>query len=396
MSKIVAPGYAAYSRQKYLIANMIVIGAFILGVIVFSSIYADQLPGWLGVGETRDAATNEVVRPQKTAWDWLELLIVPVILAVGAAGIAVVQQNREMAEKEVDRKRATEARETEQKIAKDSQEQTTIENYYDKIGQLILVHQLCAKTADNDEERSIARAITLTILRTLNDDRKGQVICFLSEAKLIEKESPVIIMADADLSGANLSATSLDKANLARADLRKADLTRASLMKANLTGAKLNGAELNGTYLNWANLEGAELDGAVLCNAFSQEANLSSAQLREADLCGADLSGADLSGANLSGANLSGADLNGTDLTGANFTAADLTAADLTVANLTGANLSQATLCRADLIAADLSGANLSQANLNGANLTAAELTGANLTGAAHDATTIWPANFHP
>ena len=39
-------------------------------------------PAWIGVGErTYKQPDGTVVQPSKTAWDWLQLLIVPAVLA---------------------------------------------------------------------------------------------------------------------------------------------------------------------------------------------------------------------------------------------------------------------------------------------------------------------------
>jgi uncharacterized protein YjbI with pentapeptide repeats len=67
------------------------------------------------------------------------------------------------------------------------------------------------------EVRTLARARTLTVLRTLDLNRKRQVFQFLAEAKLIQTvvgREPIIKLGGADLSGD----TDLRHANLSGAD----------------------------------------------------------------------------------------------------------------------------------------------------------------------------------
>jgi len=379
-------------RAKNWIANnwfysiLIVIGGIIILLMV---IFPNAFPTWFGLGEIKNDA-GEIIRAEKTVWDWLDLLIVPTMLAAGAAWIAQSQQKRELEEREVDREIAEQARKAEQEIAekareadreiaKDRQEQITLENYYDRMAELLLTHNLREKTGDDDEERSIARARTLTVLRSLNSTRKGQVLRFLHESRLIDLPRSVIVLRAADLNGADLGGADLIGADLSRADLGGADLngarlSRARLSKANLNGANLIGARLIRARLSGASLSGADLRGAHLSEAASSWANLSAADLREADLIGADLSGADLRRANLSEANLNRANLSGADLRGA---------------VLSWASLVKANLGRAHLRGADLRGADLSEADLS-----EADLRRCVLNNARYATFTKWPANF--
>lgn len=85
-------------------------------------------------------------------------------------------------------------------------------------------------------QRTIARARTLSVLRALDSDRKGELVQFLSAAQLIKRDKPII-------------------------NLSQAALWRAALWEANLESAYLWGANLEG-----ANLEGANLGGAIGLN----------------------------------------------------------------------------------------------------------------------------------
>jgi uncharacterized protein YjbI with pentapeptide repeats len=201
----------------------------------------------------------------KTLWDWLELLIIPAVLAGGAMWFSRAEH------------------EAERRIADDRLREAALQGYLDKMTELLLEKEL-RTSKEEDEVRAVARARTLTALRQLDGARKGTLLRFLYEADLINKDGAIIGLHLADLSGARLSGADLHMADLSRTNLGGADLRGTHLL-----GADLNEADLSEADLNWANLSGA---------------NLSEADLRGAFLFRIKLSGATLSGAKLRGAAL--------------------------------------------------------------------------------------------
>ena len=233
---------------------------------------------------------------QKKLWDWMDLLLVPVILASGAAGLAWLTSKRD---REVAKQRADMDREREEFRAKQEDEreedrarEASLQTFLDRMSDLLLKHDL-GSSPSADDVRDVARARTLTSLRQLDGKRKGEILRFLYEAELIGPGA-IVSLVDADLKGAELSGVDLrganllgavlDDANLFHADLREVDLTRATLVGADLRGANLVGATLQNTILKRADLKGARLDGA---------------NMQAADLGGAKLEGAILKGANV-------------------------------------------------------------------------------------------------
>lgn len=273
---------------------------------------------WTGLGE-------------KKLWDWLELLIVPAVLAIGAFCL----------EKQADQRQqdSTNQRyEQEQRIASDRYQQETLKAYLDQMTELLLEKNL-RKPEPGSEVRSIARARTLTALRELDGQRKVLLLKFLNEANLISRNQVIVVLQDANLSnttlgGVNLSnaalgGANLSSANLSNADLRGADLSVANLSKTELVTARLDGAVLRGTDLSAANLAGAELVTAELLGA----------KLRSAELGNANLGNANLHAATLSSANLINTNLSSTNLRHAQLTSANLSYTNLVGANLAGADL---------------------------------------------------------
>ena len=270
----------------------------------------------------------------KTAWEWLELLIVPLGLAVGAFYLENRVENRQ-------ERIATERYEQERSIADERAKQDVLDSYLERMQELLLDRGL-RESSEDSEVRSVARAITTTAFKELGWERNALLVDFLQESNLIssndnlEKES---VKGIAILSGLNLSRVNLDFANLIEANLSGANLSEANLSNAKLIEANLSNANLLGTDLSDANLIEADLSRAILIGA---------------DLSTANLLSTDLSNANLSYANLSGANLLSTDLSNANLSYADLSHIDPYDADLNYSNLSDTELT---LITASVTGA---------------------------------------
>jgi len=307
-------------------------------------------------GPTAGTVTRtETNQPGKTLWDWLQLLFIPVVLAI--AGFWFNHRERKSAELRAD---------TERKIAQDNQREAALKEYIDKISDLLL-HGHIRESEEYSEIRTIARVHTLTVLPRLDSGRKRSLLQFLYESGLIEKDNCIINLLGADLSGANLIRAYLKNAslrgtNLQEADLRGAKLQGADLYNAYLSGAKLNVADLRETDLGYAQLSPTNLYGANLYGA-----TLNVTDLFEVDFGPAILHAARLDGANLSNAKLSRVILTNALLKDAKLVHADLRGAELSYSVLDGADIKEADLSGAWLVKSDLIGANLDGTNLNGA-----------------------------
>ncbi len=304
-----------------------VMGAAALVGLAFLSLYHFE---WSGFGAQ---LRPPFVEQSKTLWDWLQLLIVPIILGLGGLAINITLQRNEQsrAEKqaEVDREIAKEREETNRQIAKERDEterkiaegraqDQRLRAYLDRISELLLDRQLGDAEQVKDEVKALARTLTLTTLRRLDGERKAEVVRFLYEAGLIgNKESEAIVsLRDADLKGLTLAGLKLNNINLSRANLENshllevdlsysnlsnANISNSYLSRASLIGANLNGTNLTKSYLGIAILRYADLRGAILVKT-----HLMGAELREANLGGAYLDDALLKRANLRGADLEG------------------------------------------------------------------------------------------
>lgn len=298
-----------------------VIGWWALGIITLVIVLNLYTLPWTGFGDYT-TATGDFMRG-KTLWDWMQLLIIPLFLAVGVIALNRSEKNRENQLAE-DRARL------ERNIARDRQQEAALQSYLDRMSDLLLKEKLL--TTRTKEVRNVARTRTLTVLRGLDEKRKGLVVLFLHEAGLLAKKK-VIDLSGADLSSANLNETELSGVNLSMTYLESADFRNAFLEEAIFEKANLLAADFSNAFLSNASLAFADLAFAYLT-----EADLTGAILRFADIAGADLSRTQLAGADLSQAYLIGHD--------------DIPNANLEGANLDGANLTGAKIAKEQLASA--------------------------------------------
>jgi uncharacterized protein YjbI with pentapeptide repeats len=203
-------------------------------------------------------------RRTRSLWDWLQLLLVPVILIAGLLWLNVQQD-------QISTTLGKQQRADALKIAQEQQQITLVTNYMDRISDMLL-HEKLLHSATIDDVRVVAQAETMTLLPQLDGKRKGMVVLFLMQTKLINNDFRVISLREADLRGAQLHG----------ADIRDTYLLGANLQGADLSGSNLSFASLVFARLVGANLQGANLQGAELNNGDLTEANLNGANLKDA------------------------------------------------------------------------------------------------------------------
>jgi Pentapeptide repeats (8 copies) len=219
----------------------------------------------------------------KTFWDWLQLLIVPVVLSLITVVFAWQQDNRQ---NQIENKRAQEAQkiegqraEAERELAEKRAQDEALQAYLNEMTQLILDRKLLkAEPGDladtrpqerrGDPVHTLAQARTSTLILRLDAEHNESVTRFLSSSGLAGYRST---------SPRLLSGIALPDATLRGADLRYANLFLANLIGANLTSADVREAYLRGAYLRGADLEGADLGGTILEGTHLSGANLAEA-----------------------------------------------------------------------------------------------------------------------
>ena len=292
--------------------------------VFYASLNAELFPDWTGFN-TRDIGGTSY--PARTLWDWLSLLLVPVVLAIGGILFTWFENRQTRA---IEHERVSENRRVEHERSQD----LLIKDYLDQMTELLLTRGL-RTSLEGDEVRSVARVRTLTVLRGIDGIRQETIVRFLYESGLIG------YVDDEDHVSSIMS--------LRGADLRDISLNTAELPGVDFQGVYLGGTDLRKANFHQSNFRNAGLYGAHCGRAFFVGANLRGSDLREANLHGANLRGADLSTSDLRGAKLHKADLRE-----ANFSKARLGHARLLNCKITGANFMDASFEETDFTGSDL------------------------------------------
>lgn len=207
-------------NKRLLITIAIIILVLLLVFTLAVSFFGWDWTGFTGAtGPT--VKPNEQYRPAKTLWDVLQLLIVPIILAIGGFWLNQIQKEREQ-------RTIKEQAKLEHELTLDNQRETALQAYINTMSELLLEKKL-RESAREDEVRVIARNITLTMLPRLDATRKSSVLLFLHESGLIERDKYIIDLREANLSGANLRTDNLSGANLRKTNLKGVDLWKTNL-----------------------------------------------------------------------------------------------------------------------------------------------------------------------
>lgn len=273
-----------YMIRKYPLKRLTRIIAIIAVVLVllapfalaiYSRLSSGSWPEWSGFGDYQPSSSG--FQHAKTLWDWLDLIIAPLMLALVGIGInSTIRKN----EKDREEKRTqNEKRNAEDRIMED-----VLQSFLDKIDDLLTNPKLY-NAEDGTVLRNIARTRTLTTLRRIDFRRKSILLHFLTESGLVNKQHGFVII---DLSGANLENVEIHDANFEGAILNEANLQGAKLDHCNLNGAFLIDTNLQSSYLMYCSLENAKL---------SADVPLARAQIT--NLRGANLNGASLANTNM-------------------------------------------------------------------------------------------------
>src|SRR6266851_4618255 len=257
-------GAKSPSRWKQIKEHRVAIGVvaiiFVVVIVLIIAGYWFDWTGFNGYNKVTIAHTisgtnagtvirTEEYQPGRTLWDWMQLLFIPVVLAVAgfwfnhnerkAAELRADNERRAAelraeAEREIEQRRAK----AEQEIASDNQREAALQAFINELSELLL-HENLRESKPENEVRKIARVRTLSVLPRLDDDRKRSVLQFLYESALINKDKPIIDVNEADLS----------EAYLAIINLKDASLRGVRLGKANFIGADLRGIDLGNASL---------------------------------------------------------------------------------------------------------------------------------------------------
>ena len=193
-------------------------------------------------------------QPKQSRWgfrgmtvrDWLELLIVPLVL-VGIGLLFENQQaNRQQAMEEQQQALEERRAEAERELAEQRAQDEVLQAYLDQMSQLMLERKLL-EAEQGTPLYTLAQARTSTVILRLDAEHNESVTRFLIDSGLaVSSEASPRLLREITLLHATLSHAFLSNADLSRADLSRAELDIANLSGADLRGASLRMADLSG------------------------------------------------------------------------------------------------------------------------------------------------------
>ncbi|WP_158500399.1 pentapeptide repeat-containing protein [Xenococcus sp. PCC 7305] len=204
---------------------------------------------------------------EKTLWDWLELLIIPVIFSFGGYLVSAA------------------AEKVQEAAVEEQYQQRLFRGYIAQISELLIDKGLT--TADEfSEVKVVAQSLTESTLRDLDAQRRNSLMLFLRSTGLATplpgSESQSGILSWSNLANIDLSETIMNAIDLHYADLENANLSQAFLGG----GSNLNNVKFNNTILDKTDFRDASLQEAVFAYTNLETAeNITEEQLRTAFIC---------------------------------------------------------------------------------------------------------------
>jgi uncharacterized protein YjbI with pentapeptide repeats len=335
--------------------------AFVVVIAIVGGLGYRRNWHWTGLpGSPGDGTSENPSREPKTLWDWMQLLIVPLVLAVAAFGLNAAQADRQSQQQD---QQATRARQ----IAEDEAEENALHAYIQQMSDLILHDRLVvpvpARANHPTHAQILARTLTLVALRRMDGGRKATILEFLWEAGLItqarrwemspgqlwvvgeETRAPIVTLTNADLRGLDAREAQLAPIDAQYESEARTD-ERSKAARQVRAGIDLDGADLRGANLRYANLSNASFKEANVVGVNFEYANLSAAVFSQACLDDTKFSRAHLSAIErlTPGASLDFAEGDHVDFDGALMEATDLRGSVFKHARTAGAAMSEAQL----------------------------------------------------
>lgn len=210
----------------------------------------------------------------KTLWEFAQLIVVPISLALIAYLFNSSQRAEEReiarAQREQDQIIAEQRRKNDLEIARNRQQEDALQSYLTVMTALVLDRDLTDKKV-----ATIAQARTVSVLSGLDGKRRAQVLRFLSGTGLIAANGAVVSLSGADLSEMPAEAMNLSGVTLMGASLKNSRMTGCSLRESDLRMCDLTNVDLSSADLFGADLRTAHLEGTVFAGTLIYKANFS-------------------------------------------------------------------------------------------------------------------------
>jgi hypothetical protein len=161
-----------------------VLGRVLLALMIIAAVAVGLWAGytyendWTGFRDYQPKPGT--VERGKTLWDWLDLLIIPAVLALGALWVNRNAQKNEQ-------RRADRENQIERQIASERNQEAALQAYLDRMTDLLLREDGLRAPQPGDKVRSVARTRTLTVLRDLEAERNVSSSLDNSPRKITEQ-----------------------------------------------------------------------------------------------------------------------------------------------------------------------------------------------------------------
>ena len=197
---------------------------------------------------------------KKTAWNWLQLLLVPTTVSFATFLISATQHQ----------------------IEAERLQEVAVQQFVDRVADMAI-----ASDGDlNAGQIAVGRAHTTAVFSLISGERAGRIVVFLNEIGYLDDftdDFEGIDFSGAELKNFDFAGIDFEGADFRNADLEDGNFRGSEFEDADLTGADLDGADMRGADFEFANMKGTEISGTDFRGAdLSKAIGLSSKALKNA------------------------------------------------------------------------------------------------------------------
>ncbi|MEM8721809.1 MAG: pentapeptide repeat-containing protein [Cyanobacteria bacterium P01_G01_bin.39] len=293
----------------------------------------------------------------RTTWQWLDLLIVPLVLIVAAYSLDINETRRQTNNTNIE------------------YENQLVLSYLEQVRNLLLNQDYVLEENSHfsdihkDTKRKSIESLTISVLSNVREERKKLIINFLRNTELITLDSDL-----AKKSGSGLDTyISLRGADLTNIDFKNEELRNINFRGSFLYGSDFSNADLRKSDFNYAlfdkrvkfnraNLKGAKFDDAVVIFDKNKKTSLGFSDFLELINKQRRHLLKKYKNTTYENLNFSEIDLSGVDFTKSAFVNSIFRKTNLEESNLTSVVFNKTKIKETNLIKAKLGGANFSEA----------------------------------
>jgi len=356
------------AKQTLVVLRILVLLLILIALLVYG-VYLGYQIDKVGFGDylSPKFPSDTTFERAKTIWDWLGLLVIPLLLTFGALFINNANQTsikvREEERARLEKEKVDQREKFEKWMGYDRAREQALQEFFSTMEKLILQNNL-RESAPGNPVSEIARARTLDILRRLDGERKRLVVDFLYQTGLINKPNPCVplvgagfgiitnlleVVGQPDHLIGDYFADVVREANLQQIYLKNADLRGGNFTGVWFLRANLKSVDFSNSDLSQANLSGANMKKAVFVGAKLISAKLNATNLEDVNFANSDLNNAQINEAILRNVNFGNTDLRHVEFRNAVFENVDLRSAKIYDAVFDQANLIHCKLTREQL-----------------------------------------------